>query len=87
MGHQVSERVPPQACISAKSLSEAPFALFDYYVKASVVRKPIGQNECAYALTQGRPELEIAPEGLWRKVWEGNRPGDANERYRLYIKP
>jgi hypothetical protein len=26
----------------------------------------------------------LPPTGNWRKIWEGGRPGDKDERYRLY---
>ena len=34
-------------------------------------------------LMQGVRE-EAVPAGGWRKIWEGSRPGDKVERYRLY---
>ena len=30
-----------------------------------------------------RPEL-AAPDGKWTRAWEGNRPGDRKEKFRLY---
>jgi hypothetical protein len=36
-------------------------------------------------LVQGTPETELFQPGeRWKKIWEGGRPGDKNERYRLY---
>ena len=33
---------------------------------------------------QGETGFERLPGGAWRKIWEGTRPGDKVERYRLY---
>jgi hypothetical protein len=33
---------------------------------------------------QGHPKAENIPRGGWKKIWEGGRPGDKDERYRLY---
>jgi len=32
----------------------------------------------------GQPELD--PAGPWKKIWEGNRPGDRFEKFRLYAQ-
>jgi hypothetical protein len=33
---------------------------------------------------QGVASEEHVPSGAWQKIWEGTRPGDRLERYRLY---
>jgi hypothetical protein len=33
----------------------------------------------------GNSKQELAaPEGKWTRVWEGNRPADRKEKFRLY---
>jgi 4-amino-4-deoxy-L-arabinose transferase-like glycosyltransferase len=83
----VAAQLPVDACVVARGMGEAQFALFDYYLGPPLHRRtPTGQP-CRYELVQGNPAIEIAPEGHWRRIWEGGRPGDRNERYRLYIRP
>ena len=38
----------------------------------------------AILLVQGHPKVENVPRGNWKKIWEGGRPADKDERYRLY---
>jgi hypothetical protein len=40
------------------------------------------RRDCDLLLTQGGVKEEAMPG--WRKIWEGARPGDKVERYRLY---
>lgn len=79
-------RLPADACILGRELGEAQFALFDYYLPQTLLRKPAPGSDCRYALVQGGPNIEIAPDGRWKRLWEGSRPGDRSERYRLYVK-
>jgi hypothetical protein len=41
------------------------------------------RRDCDLLLAQGTAREELVPPG-WRKIWEGARPGDKVERYRLY---
>ena len=41
------------------------------------------RRNCDVLLIQGVVREEVAAPG-WRKIWEGSRPGDKVERYRLY---
>jgi hypothetical protein len=45
---------------------------------------PARRRSCELLLVQGRPQEEIAPAGPWQRIWDGARPGDKDERYRLY---
>nr|MCU0972538.1 hypothetical protein [Burkholderiales bacterium] len=49
-------------------------------------REEIGQprRECDLLLTQGTATQEHAIGSGWKKIWEGARPGDSRERFRLY---
>jgi len=42
---------------------------------------------CRYLIVQGDPRFENAPGAGWRKLADVGRPGDRNERYRLYRYP
>jgi hypothetical protein len=45
---------------------------------------PEHRRDCDLLLIQGHPRTEMPPGGAWRKIWEGGRPADRDERYRLY---
>jgi 4-amino-4-deoxy-L-arabinose transferase-like glycosyltransferase len=73
-------------CISSKDLGETQRALLHYFAGIITYRDevPERRRRCELLLVQGRPHQEFAPSDPWRKIWEGARPGDKNERYRLY---
>lgn len=73
-------------CIAGTNLGDALRASFDYF--SGIVTVPSASSagrRCNWLLTQGTARSdESAPGGGWRKVWEGNRPGDRSEKIRLY---
>ena len=75
-------------CIASRGLGEAQRATFDYHAGIVTRRAETGaRHDCPLLLLQdnaGRPEP--GPAGRWKKIWEGNRPGDRSEKFRLYAK-
>lgn len=73
-------------CIASRDLAEAPRAMLHYFAGIITYREevPGRQRRCQLLLTQGAPQYEVIPRGAWRKLWEGSRPRDKDERYRLY---
>ena len=61
-------------------------ALLDYYLGVQTLRRETQPNaRCAALLVQGRrPNGAPAMEEGWLPVWEGARPGDNEELYRVY---
>ncbi len=81
------QRAMPQQylCIAGRELGETQRAMLDYFAGIRTRRADTAQAAgCDLLLAQGMPldELVIAPE--WNKIWEGHRPGDKDERLRLY---
>ena len=76
-------------CVASRDLGEAQRAMLHYFAGIRTERVEIKPDAfaCDLLLTQGRPldELVMAPQ--WRKIWEGHRPGDKDERFRLYHRP
>lgn len=74
------------ACISSNKLGEPQRALLEYYAGILTRRTETHKGiECDLLLVQGfarNPEAPPGPE--WKKIWEGNRPGDKSERYWLF---
>lgn len=74
------------ACIASSHLGEPQRAMLEYYAGILTRRIEVsGRIECGLLLVQGSardPDTPPGPE--WRKIWEGNRPGDKLERYRLF---
>jgi 4-amino-4-deoxy-L-arabinose transferase-like glycosyltransferase len=75
-----------QGCIAGAGLADAQRASFDYF--SGIVTLPhdaqSGQR-CDWLLTQGHARSDDnAPDGDWTRVWQGNRPGDRKEKFRLY---
>jgi hypothetical protein len=73
-------------CMSSRDLGESQRALLHYVAGIVTHREevPARRRSCELLLVQGRPQEEIAPGMPWRKIWEGARPRDRDERYRLY---
>lgn len=73
-------------CISSRELGESQRAMLHYYAGILTYREeiPARRRDCDLMLVQGHPRSETPPTGGWRKIWEGGRPGDNDERYRLY---
>ena len=73
-------------CVAERGLSDAQRASLAYFVgiEPPSADSPAGQK-CDWVVVTGdtRPEL-AAPAGKWTRVWEGNRPGERKEKFRLY---
>lgn len=75
-----------QGCIAAQNLGDAQRASFAYFerLRFSPLHRS-GETHCHWLLVQGNSRNELAPAGRgWQRVWEGSRPGDRKERFRLY---
>ena len=83
----MQQSLPAQyRCISSRRLGESQRAMLHYYAGIITHREEIvtRQRDCDLLLTQGVAREEPTVAGNWRKIWEGSRPGDKVERYRLY---
>jgi 4-amino-4-deoxy-L-arabinose transferase-like glycosyltransferase len=73
-----------RGCIARSGLGLPQRASLDYFAGIRTIAPPDGRRQCRLLLAQGSPREEAQPG--WTKIWEGNRPGDKNERLRLYRK-
>jgi 4-amino-4-deoxy-L-arabinose transferase-like glycosyltransferase len=73
-------------CMSSRDLGEPQRAMLHYFADIVTYREETAdrRRDCDLLLVQGTPQDGKAPPGNWTKIWEGNRPGDKVERYRLY---
>jgi len=73
-------------CVASTGVAAPQRAMLDYFagIETRRVERDSGAAACEFMLVQGRPDVEDRPPGAWRRIWEGNRPGDKVERYRLY---
>jgi len=73
-------------CIASQGLGEPQRAMLHYF--AGIITQRIerdGGNSCELFLIQANAKEPAQDHGTnWRPIWEGNRPGDKLERYRLY---
>jgi 4-amino-4-deoxy-L-arabinose transferase-like glycosyltransferase len=77
---------PTYRCVSSRDLGEAQRAMLHYFGGIVTYREEADnrRRDCDLMLVQGTPQDEKKPAGNWIRIWEGNRPGDKAERYRLY---
>ena len=75
-------------CIASLGLGEAQRAAFDYHAGIVTARTELGErHDCRLMLIQdSASQREPGPVGPWKKIWEGNRPGDRSEKFRLYAR-
>ena len=73
-------------CMASQNLGEPQRAMLHYFADIVTWRldEPARQRDCELVLVQGVASEEYVPLGPWQKIWEGTRPGDKVERYRLY---
>lgn len=74
------------SCVASRNLGEPQRAMLEYFADTLTVREEVKPtNQCGWLLVQGgQDETKNAPGPAWRVIWEGHRPGDKNERFRLY---
>ena len=83
----MQKTLPPKyQCIASQNLGEPQRAMLHYFADITTFRVEIPgrKRTCDLLLVYGAPRTESVPAGSWRKIWEGTRPGDDTEFYRLY---
>ena len=73
-------------CMASRELGEAQRAMLHYFadIKTHRVETKPKAWSCDLFLAQGLPLDEQVMTAEWKKIWEGHRPGDKDERFRLY---
>ncbi|MBI2314272.1 MAG: glycosyltransferase family 39 protein [Betaproteobacteria bacterium] len=73
-------------CIASRSLGEPQRAMLHYHGGILTEREEAkgAKRSCELLLVQTTAQEQAALDGPWKLLWEGNRPGDNEERYRLY---
>ncbi len=73
-------------CVASRGLGESQRAVLDYFADLRTQRlERLATHNCSYLLTQSvqrKPTVEDQTQ--WRLLWEGSRPGDKIELFRLY---
>lgn len=89
VAEQIAQKLPPSASCLETNVGPAQRASFAFYGKLPFAGPAASQ--CEYLLLQDsariKDEQEIAPRQRgkeWVKLWEGRRPSDRDERFRLY---
>jgi 4-amino-4-deoxy-L-arabinose transferase-like glycosyltransferase len=86
MIESLARELPDAGCVASAHLGEGQRGLLDYFAGVETVRLEVQpQAACSALLVQGwRDDGAPAPAPGWTPVWEGARPGDERELYRLY---
>jgi 4-amino-4-deoxy-L-arabinose transferase-like glycosyltransferase len=74
-------------CMASQNLGESQRALLHYFAGVKtrrIEREPPALHECELLLWQGWARDREPFGEPWVKLWEGARPGDRKELYRLY---
>ncbi|MGB8883670.1 MAG: hypothetical protein WCC44_07380 [Azonexus sp.] len=73
-------------CLAERGLTDTQRASLAYFtgIEPDAAESAAGRK-CGWLLVTGNSKQELAaPEGKWTRVWEGNRPADRKEKFRLY---
>ncbi|MCW5621587.1 MAG: glycosyltransferase family 39 protein [Burkholderiales bacterium] len=76
-----------RACVASYNLGQPQHALLHYFAGIVARPQPSAVREgCDLLLVQGQRNAMHAPGPGWRQIWEGTRPGERRELFRLYRK-
>ncbi len=84
---QLSQAVPAShGCIYSQSLGKPQRAMLHYFGNILTVRleKPGKRPDCDLLIIQDQWKSPTQVGGSWKLIWEGRRPGDKFERFRLF---
>jgi len=88
VAHQIAEKLPPvKQCVDT-NVGPAQRASFAYFGNVRFEDRP--NLRCDFLLLQDSIDNQNASqmlrqyEGNWQLLWEGRRPSDRDERFRLY---
>jgi 4-amino-4-deoxy-L-arabinose transferase-like glycosyltransferase len=84
---QLSQALPSgHGCIYSQSLSDSQRAMLYYFSDILTVRleKQGKRPDCDLLIIQDKWKSPTHVGGSWKLIWEGRRPGDKLERFRLY---
>jgi 4-amino-4-deoxy-L-arabinose transferase-like glycosyltransferase len=83
---ELARHLPGQSdCVASHGLGEPQRAMLHYHANLLTERAPPGAPiKCGHLLTQGSAGDSADMGSGWKPVWDGARPGDTSERYRLY---
>jgi hypothetical protein len=86
MALSLARELPETGCVASLHLGEPQRALLEYFGHIKTVRLELEPDApCPALLVQGfRDGGAPAPAPDWTPIWEGARPGDSRELYRLY---
>jgi 4-amino-4-deoxy-L-arabinose transferase-like glycosyltransferase len=74
-------------CMASHGLGEPQRAMLQYYAGIATYRDERAEwrsRPCNVLLVQGFRSGIYQPDQRWVQIWEGSRPGDRRELYRLY---
>lgn len=84
---QLSSAIPQShRCIYSQSVGDPQRAMLHYFGDIVTVRleRSGPRPDCDLLITQDNWSNPGRAGGQWEMIWEGRRPGDRHERYRLY---
>lgn len=74
------------SCLAERGLTDTQRASLAYFVGLEALEeKSRAGRQCRWLLLTGRnPRDTASPGGEWKLAWEGSRPGDRREKFRLF---
>jgi 4-amino-4-deoxy-L-arabinose transferase-like glycosyltransferase len=74
---------PGHSCVASLNLGATQYAMLQYFGNITPLQN--AQGVCSLLLVQGgREPPDIGGQTQWKQIWEGGRPSDQDERFRLY---
>src|SRR5450830_394665 len=88
LGEAMQALPAQQRCLASIGLGESERAMLHYYfaVVSVQVDTPAAAGCDALLVEQTRQQQVTPDAATWTMRWQGSRPGDTNERFRLYLR-
>jgi len=83
----VAQALPKDhACLAERGLSDGQRASLSYFVEIEPAAYTSSAGKaCNWLLVTGESRQDLAAPGKeWETIWEGNRPGERREKFRLF---
>lgn len=82
----IAHQLPAQnRCLSELNLGGTQLASLAYFSGVEA-ESWSSTSQCRWLLIQSHSKTQPPPDQHWKKIWEGNRPGERRERFTLYQK-
>lgn len=76
-----------RGCVASRGLPDSQRAALDYFTGVETLTSRAALERCDFLITfNARRGVDPRLSSDWRLLWQGHRPGDRHEQFRLYTR-